>query len=84
MVNLNHAQLPQHRRILAIDDNLAIHEDYRKVLLQRQNNDGISETEAILFDEEPIENEEPQLTFEIDSAMPVSYTHLTLPTKRIV
>ena len=69
MVNLNHAQLPQHRRILAIDDNLAIHEDYRKVLLQRQNNDGISETEAILFDEEPIENEEPQLTFEIDSAM---------------
>ena len=69
MAFLDLNRLPQNRRILAIDDNPAIHEDYRKVLLHRESNASLSETEALLFgDTDPNQNK-PELVFEIDSAM---------------
>jgi len=36
-------------RILAIDDNPSIHEDYKKVLCGHQNHDELAEAEALLF-----------------------------------
>jgi len=70
MSHLDHNQLPRHRRVLAIDDNCAIHEDFRKVLLQRDDNKSLSEAEAALFgDAKADTTEPPPLTYEIDSAM---------------
>jgi signal transduction histidine kinase len=56
-----------HRRILVIDDNAAIHEDFRKVLLATTTMPKrIDETEAILFEEQA---PKPEMTpFEIDFA----------------
>ena len=59
---------PQHnRRILVIDDNRAIHEDFRKVLgRQAHSPTGLETAEAALFGEATPRVELP--TFEIDSA----------------
>jgi two-component system cell cycle sensor histidine kinase/response regulator CckA len=54
-------------RILLIDDNRAIHEDFRKILGNRSSQDAsFSKAKAALFDETPKASEAP--TFEIDSA----------------
>jgi two-component system, sensor histidine kinase and response regulator len=57
----------KNRRILVIDDNRAIHEDFRKILLRAANapND-LAEVEAALFGETTVEFQLP--VFEIDSA----------------
>src|SRR5580692_7795365 len=56
-----------HHRILLIDDNKAIHEDYLKVLgKQKAMLAGLEEAEAALFGEESPKSGVP--TFQIDSA----------------
>jgi PAS domain-containing protein len=56
----------ENRRILLIDDNVAIHEDYRKILVGRAGNSELDELEAALFDAAP--SEEKHLGFEVSSA----------------
>ncbi|MEO6785191.1 MAG: response regulator, partial [Chthoniobacteraceae bacterium] len=56
------------RRILLIDDNPAIHEDFKKVLLTSQvRNDALDEAEAMLFEEKP-KAKQQAVKFTIDSA----------------
>ncbi len=46
--------LEANRRILLVDDNPAIHEDFRKVLLDSQvRNDALDDAETALFEEKP-------------------------------
>ena len=46
--------LEANRRILLVDDNPAIHEDFKKVLLDSQgHNADLDAAEAMLFDEAP-------------------------------
>ncbi len=55
------------RRILVIDDNRSIHEDFRKILSSRQpGNSVLDEAESELFGDAKVETNAPQL--EIDSA----------------
>jgi signal transduction histidine kinase len=57
----------QNRRILLIDDNRAIHEDFRKILGKKPLRSGnLDEAEAALFGDETPRLEMPE--FEIDSA----------------
>lgn len=57
------------RRILAIDDNPAIHEDYRKVLAASHAEDDLSDMESLLFGEgETSRSCQRDSGFEIDSA----------------
>lgn len=58
---------PNHR-ILLVDDNPSIHEDFRKILLGSQlRNDVLDAAEAILFDEAPAGGDAPR-KFLVDSA----------------
>ena len=41
------------RRILVIDDNLSIHEDFRKILSPPQNSDALDQARSALFGEAP-------------------------------
>jgi CheY-like chemotaxis protein len=62
----NTSRLPN-QRILAIDDNEAIHQDFRKVFeASKQQGPGLIQTEALLFGEPSLGDDGP--TFEIDSA----------------
>jgi two-component system, NtrC family, sensor kinase len=64
---LNHQEAKKEYRILVIDDNRAIHEDFRKVLCApNADTTGIGEAEAKLFGE-PIRARQSAV-FEIDSA----------------
>ena len=55
------------RRILVIDDNRAIHEDFRKVLsATKPQPSPLAEAEAVLFDEKPETEVRP--SFHLDSA----------------
>ena len=55
-----------HRRVLVIDDNPAIHEDFVKILTSNEE-DGLEEEEALLFgDSGPTNGDSP--TFDVDSA----------------
>jgi two-component system, sensor histidine kinase and response regulator len=57
----------ENHRILVIDDNRAIHEDFRKVLVKSSNQSNeLAETEAALFGDQAESFHLP--TFEIDSA----------------
>ena len=56
-------------RVLAIDDNSSIHEDYKKVLIQQGSNDALMESEALLFGDDA--NQSPskeKFQYTIDSA----------------
>lgn len=56
-----------HRRILIIDDNPSIHDDFRKILgANRSGNTSLNEKEALLFGETP--RVDSYTGFEIDSA----------------
>ncbi len=61
---------PSNWRVLAIDDNPAIHKDYKKVLLTEASDSRLKEAESFLFDEEPVGSSESKSEFiyEIDSA----------------
>ena len=56
----------QNHRILVIDDNKAIHEDFKKVLCKKEGPDDLADAEAALFGEKEATIELPE--FEIDSA----------------
>jgi CheY-like chemotaxis protein len=58
----------QNRRILVVDDNPAIHADFRKVLCRlRADNPSLSQAEAMLFGDNP-EQKETTPGFEVESA----------------
>jgi PAS domain S-box-containing protein len=59
-------QQPSNKRILVIDDNPAIHEDFRKILGNKDGTSSLTDAEAILFDEVALVGE--RVCFEIDSA----------------
>jgi diguanylate cyclase (GGDEF)-like protein len=61
-------------RILIVDDNESIHEDFRKVLIQEINEDHaeLDDLEAELFGEDPVDSVETGselLEYEVDSAL---------------
>lgn len=60
----------KNRRILVIDDNRAIHEDFRKILIKSSQADtALDQTESELFGEEPQLAQQCKMpVFEIDSA----------------
>jgi two-component system, cell cycle sensor histidine kinase and response regulator CckA len=61
---------PPRHRILLIDDNPAIHDDYRKVLAPELHyNPDFSNLEAIVLGEATAKASEQHVEFEIDSAM---------------
>jgi signal transduction histidine kinase len=62
------APMTSNRRILVIDDNRAIHQDFRKILCPRPANTSLAALEAELFGGQP--EPEPALLpgFEVDSA----------------
>ena len=56
-------------KILVIDDNQAVHEDYRKVLENQPDEDLLDEMESLLFGgDSPNHPNAPNLNFQIDSA----------------
>ena len=56
-------------RILVIDDNQAVHEDYRKVLESSQDDGLLDEMESLLFDDNSSQQPQaPDFDFQIDSA----------------
>ena len=60
--------LDANRRILIVDDNPAIHEDFKKVLLDSQErNEALEDEEAILFGENP-KLKRQSARFSVDSA----------------
>ena len=62
-------QVASHHRILIVDDNPAIHEDFHKILLGGPGiNSALEATEALLFDESPTEPVPQRATFVLDSA----------------
>ena len=58
----------QVRKILVVDDNQAVHEDYRKVLESRRDESQLDEMESILFGDVPSKSYSPDFSFQIDSA----------------
>src|SRR5215213_5005060 len=65
--------MPQKRvaannRILIIDDNPAIHEDFAKVLIARPAQDQLAEAEAVLFGDDRPADAAPAVEFELASA----------------
>jgi two-component system NtrC family sensor kinase len=56
----------KNRRILVIDDNRAIHEDFRKILITPSQPNNLEEDEAALFGTTVVQFKMP--VFEIDSA----------------
>ena len=56
------------RRILVVDDNRAIHADFRKILASGEEPSAIDALEAALFADEPAPAAEPGIAYEIDSA----------------
>jgi len=56
----------ENRRILVIDDNRAIHEDFRKILAMTTTSDELDLAGAALFDEEPVAMSGE--TFDVDCA----------------
>ncbi|HVM60497.1 MAG TPA: response regulator [Verrucomicrobiae bacterium] len=60
-------ETPKNRRILVIDDNRAIHNDFRKVLTaSAPQSSAVASAEAVLFDEKP--PTDPRPSFTVDSA----------------
>ena len=61
---------PKNWRVLAIDDNPAIHKDYKKVLNTEVADSSLADAESFLFDEEPAQtsSSKSEFIYEIDSA----------------
>ena len=56
-------------RILVVDDNQAVHEDYRKVLEKPQDDGLLDEMESLLFNGDSSQQPQaPDFDFQIDSA----------------
>ena len=66
---MNDSTLPSANRILIIDDNPAIHEDFRKILApQRASDATLRETEQLLFGQVAGAGAVPVVAYQIDSA----------------
>jgi len=62
---------PSTWRVLTIDDNVSIHQDYKKVLLPEASDDALADVESALFGDAPPKTTATQsniFRFEIDSA----------------
>jgi len=60
---------PSNWRVIAIDDNAAIHEDYKKVLISNSTDQKLADAEAMLFGDEPAKSSQgTKFNYEIDSA----------------
>lgn len=60
-------ELSENRRVLIVDDNRAIHSDYRKILCDAETDDELAGMEA-LFLGTSVEDETPRLNLTLDSA----------------
>ena len=60
--------LPPNRRILLVDDNLSIHEDFRRILVPRNSTSGLDDAAAALFGEPPPLAAVVSDSFELDTA----------------
>src|SRR5215472_10081962 len=60
------ASLPPNRRVLLVDDNASIHEDFKSILAENSAQAAVSSMEEILFEEH--DPAEPPVSFEMDSA----------------
>jgi CheY-like chemotaxis protein len=58
----------ENRRVLVVDDNKAIHDDYRKVLGARPEERAFLEMRDLLFDDAETKKRYRRLAFELDSA----------------
>jgi signal transduction histidine kinase len=56
----------QNRRVLVIDDNQAIHQDFRKILQGKSENEGFDQARAALFGDSPL-SEAPE-RFDVECA----------------
>ena len=63
---MNQAVIQSVRRVLVIDDNTAIHDDFRKTLSRKSHGADLDDDEALLFGTQPIESQHQE--FEIDTA----------------
>ncbi len=59
--------IPENKRILVIDDNRAIHEDFRKVLTDSGQNSGLDAAEEALFGD-TVESRPRRATFQLEYA----------------
>jgi two-component system NtrC family sensor kinase len=59
----------QNHRILVIDDNQSIHEDFRKILCTSSSTVELEDAESTLFGDVSESGSRPKETFELDSAM---------------
>jgi CheY-like chemotaxis protein len=50
---MKHDERTDNRRILVIDDNVSIHEDFRKILVPLKDSDALEQARAVLFGEAP-------------------------------
>src|SRR5690349_6388194 len=64
------AGVARNLRILVIDDNRAIHDDFRKILSSGSNNvDALTQAESVLFDEPSSTQASTHPCFEMESAL---------------
>ncbi len=63
---MNQAPNPCVRRILVIDDNTAIHDDFRKTLSRKSFGADLDDDETLLFGSQPVETQSRE--FDIDTA----------------
>lgn len=64
---MNSDQTTDNRRILVIDDNVNIHEDFRKILAPQKDSDSLSQARAALFGEVPTLPSQVQYVLEFAS-----------------
>ena len=60
--------LPPNRRILLVDDNLSIHDDFRRILVPRNSTVGLDDAAAALFGAEAEPTAVASDVFELDYA----------------
>jgi PAS domain S-box-containing protein len=66
---MNNSAATNHSRLLIIDDNRAIHEDFRKILVRNNgSSDRFDEVSAEIFGEEPTADARFAHSFQLDSA----------------
>ena len=61
------SRVPENKRVLVIDDNRAIHEDFRKVLTDSGSDAGMDAAEAALFGD-TASAQTKRATFQLDYA----------------
>ena len=64
---MNHAIFEKNNRIIVIDDNRAIHDDFRKILCAGNAHSNLDEVEAALFGDAPVKKASAP-EFQVDSA----------------